>query len=167
MQYRESGISLDFGRYPDTHFRWETNTAYRKLSGQSIKEIDFGWWDGKYLNLLELKDYTRAELGDNVDKLLDNLTQKSVDTLIMLQSIWLNTPTGKQLAQQLPNSLHKKVPIRIFHLINVTRKDVPTLLLFNSKLTNRFKGYQQLFNIQKYTALPPQAAQQLFPDIIS
>lgn len=166
MRYQESGFVLDFSQYPQNHFRWETNTAYRKLSSQHIKEIDFGWWDGQYLNLLELKDYTRAELGANVDTLLDNLTQKSVDPLIMLQSIWLDTPTGRQLAQQLPRGLHKQVPVRIFHLINVPRKDVPMLHLFNSKLTNRFKGYRQLFNLHTYTAIPPQVAHRLFPDIL-
>lgn len=61
--YVESGLCLDL---PDgQHFRFADLPAYKALSGQHLKEMDFAWIaDGK-LVLLEVRSY--AQITRNPD----------------------------------------------------------------------------------------------------
>lgn len=168
MIYQESNITLDFTGI-NKHFRFETCPAYQSLSGQSIKEIDFGWWDdsNQVLYLLELKNYTIPGLDNQkAEKLIENLWKKSVDTMIMLNSVWLSTPTGGTIASCLPVEITQKVKVKIYHLVKVDPSSAPLMMMVNQKLTNKFIGYKKLFNVAAFSIITHSQAQSFFPNIV-
>lgn len=56
--YNESGLTLDL---PDgRHFRFADLPAYKLLSGQNLREMDFAWVDAGKLFLLEVRSYAQV-----------------------------------------------------------------------------------------------------------
>jgi hypothetical protein len=100
----ESGVEVSL---PPGGFRFAEASVYRRLSGQSLKEIDFGWWDAARgcLLLLELKGrevWNAPPKASPHQHLLEVCAQKAVDTLLMLSATWLGTAIGSALRQDLP-----------------------------------------------------------------
>lgn len=64
----ESGLRLGF---PAGHsFRFQDSKAYRALCGQALKEMDFAWYQGTRLYLLEIRDYRNLQMALELDDLV-------------------------------------------------------------------------------------------------
>ena len=99
--FNESGLTLDL---PDgLHFRFADLLAYKLLSGQNLKEMDFAWIDGGKLFLLEVRSYTQvsttltgADLiplkGQAVPHRFEALIDKLTDSLLMLLAAFAGAP---------------------------------------------------------------------------
>jgi hypothetical protein len=136
-----------------------------------IKEIDFGWWNSeeKCLYLLELKDYTsvQASLEDREksEKLIHTLWKKSLDVMIMLSAVWLNSEGSRDIKPCFQAGMNKECTIRIYHLINCDKTFEPHLLPLNTRLINCFKGYRRLFdNIRAFRIISARQAERIFRD---
>ncbi len=104
--YEESGLQITL---PDGEcFRFQECPSYKSLSGNNLSEMDFGWWDSSKdtLWLLELKDYSHLTPPQRLpDYLLEKLTNKVTDSLMILSSVWSGSLQGKQILADLPASL--------------------------------------------------------------
>ena len=165
--YTESGMKVDLSEF--SHFRFETCAAHRALNG--IKEIDFGWWDDdeKCIILLELKGLHKVRKDKRPEKaamFLDNLWKKSLDVVTMLSAVWLKTKGSNGIKKCLPEEVHKKREIKIYHLINCEPAFEPHLMTLHTKLRQKFSGYLSLFdNIIKFQVISSrQAEQKIFRD---
>jgi hypothetical protein len=160
--YEESGLRLDL---PDgAHLRLAATAAYRPLSGQHLKEMDFGWLHDDRLVLLELRDYTTTTLplsGTDLvpDKDLpsphrfDDLVSKLTDTLLMLAACWAGTDWGQKLQAELPEAA--KQPLKLVLAIGL---DLPLHLRVHlpglrAALNARMKGRMQLLGIEAVAVL--------------
>jgi hypothetical protein len=148
--YIESGLHVHL---PDgDSFRFEDCAAYRRLSGWSLKEMDFGWWDGdrQILWLMELKDYSRLTPRERLpEPLFDNLLNKATDSLLMLSAAWLQSNQGKTLRPCLPSSCGQ-LPRRIKLVFVIKLHQTPIIADLGPlgvRLKNRLRGRVALFDL--------------------
>jgi hypothetical protein len=152
--YNESGLRISL---PDGHgFRFQDMPAYKGLSGQNLKEMDFGWWDSErgIVWLLEVKDYSDSSIGASlpVDHLLAGLRDKATDALLILAAAWLGTDKGHDFSRSLPSSCRRltgNLPrLKIVFVLKVGRRrissDLPPL---KDKLNQVLKGRVALFDV--------------------
>lgn len=108
----ESGLRLGF--HPGHYFRFQDLNAYRALCGQTLKEMDFGWYHGSRLCLLEIRDYRNLRMALELHDLVPRdqasaphrftaLVDKATDSLMMLLAVRASTRQGQQLAIDLPD----------------------------------------------------------------
>ena len=153
--YTESGLTVNLTGY--VHHRFQDLQAYKKLSGQHIKEMDFFWLepvgadqpDTDTLIGLELKGYDQTAF--DVEKLLANLLQKVKDSLAMLHAAWLNTGVGATLKQQLPvdySSYRTQRKIKLIMLINASSAQSSQLSALRAQFKNKVKGIENLYGVQ-------------------
>lgn len=150
--YTESGLSLDL---PDgEHFRFADLAAYRRLSGQKLKEMDFAWLHDGRLWLLEIKDYTklsdpltRADLvpektvaGKSKPHRFEGLVGKVADSLMMLLATWASTPVGGEMANQMPAAARQWLPLKLVVALDVLPGFLPYLGHISTALNDELKG---------------------------
>lgn len=114
--YEESNVKVDLTGKP--HFRFQDLAAYKSISGQHVKEMDFCWLNNGELFLLEVKTYAdevpqAKEENITADKFIKYLVDKTApkvwDSLLMFSACWLPTNKGKEFLTDLPQQFH--VPI--------------------------------------------------------
>jgi hypothetical protein len=148
--YQESGLQVHL---PDEDsFRFEDCAAYRRLSGWSLKEMDFGWWDGdrQIFWLMELKDYSRLSPRERLpEPLFDNLLNKATDSLLMLSSVWLQTEQGATLRRCLPDTCHRLPPrLKLVFVIKLHQLPIiADLGPLGVRLKTRLRGRVALFDL--------------------
>lgn len=153
--YQESGLSVNLTGL--VHHRFEALVAYKKLSGQHLKEMDFFWLqpiDADFAKAdtlvgLELKSYDQAVF--DVNSLLANLLQKAKDSLAMLHAAWLDVGTGADLKIQLPaqyNSYSAQRKIKLIMLINVNSDQSSQLSALRTLFKTKIKGIENLYGVQ-------------------
>ena len=156
--YSESGLTVilpaqDYFRISDC------KTWIFSLKGNSLKEMDFGWWDlsTNELYFLELKDFTqlnhpKAKEPTTPESYINKFVTKATDMLILLAGIWLDSSKGNEMFQDLlttcpnfPNSPRK------IHLIFVVKTYDPSaaiwLPLINIEIRKQLKGRVMLFDM--------------------
>lgn len=120
--YQESGLSIDLPA--GQHFRFADLPAYRKLSGQRLKEMDFAWIADGALFMLEVKDYGQMTaalsgahfvpvIGQAVPFRFQGLVDKVTDSVLMMLAAWADTACGRELRNALPSSASGRVPIKL------------------------------------------------------
>ncbi|MBF0131418.1 MAG: hypothetical protein HQL75_02370 [Magnetococcales bacterium] len=125
--YEESNVRVDLTGIP--HFRFQNLAAYKKISGQHVKEMDFCWLrDGK-LFMLEAKAYSdeREQAKEKnvtaeqfVEYLVDKTAPKVWDSLLMFSACWLPTDKGTKFRADLPEEFHTPIcPICIVIVLDV------------------------------------------------
>ena len=106
--YIESGLRVNLPK--EQHFRFQDCEIYKQLSGQKLKEMDFGWWQKEQnrLWLIEIKDYAHLTTEERLpNHLLDNLVDKATDSLLMLASCWIKTGKGREFSGCLPKAIQQ------------------------------------------------------------
>ena len=162
----ESGIEVSL---PPGCFRFAEMDAYRSLSGQGVKEIDFGWWDasGRRLVLLEVKGrevWDAPPPASPHEHLLEVCAQKAVDTLLMLSASWLGTAIGSALRQGLPPEAQTYPGdgrVKLVFLIDVPDQKRELLIAVRDDLNARLRGKLALFGIRVVTVVTLETAEKM------
>lgn len=145
--YSESGLRVDL-RGKD-HFRFQDCPAYRSISGQNLKEMDFGWWDADTLWLLELKDYAHLSPEERLPgHLLEELANKATDVLLMLAAAWIGTEMGNGLKACLPKHSQRPHRLKLAFVLKVEPILVPQIQTLKDTLNQRLRGRIALFDIR-------------------
>lgn len=161
--YEESGLKINL---PDGHsFRFQDNPAYQKLKGKQLSEMDFAWWDTdkNILWLLDVKDYSHLSPREKLpEHLLDNLSKKVTDSLLILAAIWSNSEQGLKLKNYLPLSCQTYKPLKIIFILKISNKTIKTSLSpLKTKLVNRLQGKLALFDLKNITLVDHEIAEKM------
>ncbi len=153
-EFVESGLVFTL---PDgACFRFESLNTYNTLSGQGLREMDFGWWDRNgSLSLLEV--FSRGAIGrlGSADGLSSVCISKIVDSILMLSAMWLGTKTGNCMQNEISQSFpvfREPEPVFIYIVLVSSRDQVlslPMMDIFN----NRLYGKTRLFGIGRVSVL--------------
>jgi hypothetical protein len=162
--YQESGMKIHL---PDSEsFRISDCTTWeKKLKLNTLKEMDFGFWDRnkQQIILIEVKDFTqlnhpKAKESKKPEDFIESFVKKGTDMLILLSGIWINSTHGTDMKQEIlttcpnfPNTLCK------FKLIFVVKTNDPNagiwLQPLGTKIRNKMHGRTLLFNLDPNTDL--------------
>jgi hypothetical protein len=142
-------------------FRLADLEPYKRLSGRCLKEMDIGWHDSKkgHLILLELKG---SEVWDAFDEdrstahehLLDNLSGKATDVLLILAAVWTQTDFGKDLSPQLPADARiypGASNLKLIFLVDTPASRTALLGPVKDELNRVLAGRVSLFGIKRVT----------------
>lgn len=165
MAIIESDIKLDL---PATEcFRFEVCPAYRSIQ-QNFKEMDAGWYDGasNTLYLIELKDWTRATLrsagGENINKRVNDLVKKSVDSACMIVAILMDTNHGQSIANCFPFRLPSNVKLKFISIVHCSPSDELVISNINTQYKTKFASYAKLFDIASFFVISRSRAMNAF-----
>jgi len=165
--FTESGLTISL---PDGNsFRFQDLSKYTELKGQNLKEVDYCWWDDRTNTfwLLEIKDYSNLTTAEKLpNDLLETLTNKVTDSLLMLGAAWSNTNTGNSILSELPTifqsfpkSPHKMKIVCVLKLLEHHKKvELGTL---KTKFRNRLEGRISLFDLKHVTLTDHETAIQM------
>ena len=153
--YEESGLHITV---PRDSFRIQDLSSYKELCGKHLKEMDFCWLDNDNGNLylMEVKDYSNLYGKEGLPYyLLDELKEKTIDSLLLLFSVWLESRKGREIANEIPDTIRKfKISqhnLKIIHIIKIERdkKDIiQALHTLKYRLNQLLSGRLALFNIR-------------------
>lgn len=164
--YTESGISINLSKYP--HLRLKDCEGYQSISEFFFKEVDFIWWSQQdnCLYLSDFKDFSNAQSRSKIEKVIPNLVDKTVHSLTVLSTIWLNTNGASDITkffkEHLPQTVLTKVEVKIIHVINCASIFDMHFSAINSAFMQRFGAFHKLFDIETSLILPISKAQQYF-----
>ena len=165
----ESGFKVTL---PEVNsFRLCENSAYQKLSGLSLKEMDVGWWDttNSKLILLELKG---IEIWQGFDKskdtahdyLVKSLKRKVTDALLMLAAVWIKTEIGKELKASIPARVRQYQgdgSVKLIFLIDTPASRKSLLLPVKDAINKELAGRVRLFGVKRVTLIDFGTAQKI------
>ena len=169
MPFTESGITLDF---PDAnYFCFENCKGYKQLSGNHFKEMDACWFDSenKYLYLIELKDFTQANISestDNMDKRVWDLVKKSIDSCLMLNAILIQTNPATDLQNCMPQVFDRTYSIKLFHIIHSTAEQKGGIQFLSDSFKKKFLPYKALFGIENSSVVTYEQAKRFLDWVI-
>lgn len=149
--YHESGLIITL---PDgEHFRFQDCHAYKPLSGQNFKGMDFGWWqtNRNTLWLIEIQEYANLTQEEQLPRhLLDNLAKKATDSLLMLAAIWAKTHQGLELAPCLPPQVYQfPRRLKFFFIFKIDDMIFKSKMLhLKDALKNQLRGRFALFDVK-------------------
>lgn len=158
--YQESGLIINLN---DEHsFRFQDNQAYQKLKGKRLSEMDFCWLDPNknILWLLDVKDYSHLLPAEKLpDYLLAKLSNKVIDSLLLMSAIWSNTQEGLSLKKYLPKSCHTVKSLKIIFVFKITNQTIKASLSpLKTKLVNSLRGRLALFDVNNITLIDHEMA---------
>jgi hypothetical protein len=158
--YQESGLMINL---PDEQsFRFQDHPAYQKLKGKGLSEMDFAWWDAtkNILWLLDVKDYSHLLPAEKLpDYLLAKLSNKVIDSLLIMSAIWSNTQQGLNLKMYLPESCQITQPLKIVFVFKITNQTIKASLSpLKTKLVNSLQGKLLLFDLKNVTLVDHEIA---------
>lgn len=155
--YNESGLRLDL---PDgQHFRFAELAAYKRLSGQHLKEMDFAWVaDGK-LYMLEVRSYAQigstlagadlvAAKGAAKPHRYEALIDKITDSLLMLLAAWADTGTGQTIKADLPAVARARLPLKLIVALELPANLSVHLPALRDSLNERLRGRMALADVR-------------------
>jgi len=150
---------------PQPAFRLQDCPTYIKLKGQSLKEMDVGWWDSQTerIYLVELRG---KEVWDSFDSdathaskyLLNNFERKANDVLLMLGAMWSQTEIGTELQADLPPEVHKYPKtgnIKMIFVVDTPTGRRPLLGALQTALNERLQGRVNLFGLRRVILTDP------------
>lgn len=157
----ESGLRLGF---PADSFRFQELLAYRALSGQSLKEMDFAWHHNSRLHFLEIRDYRRLEGTLNLDDLVpaskeslprrfSQLIDKLTDSLIIMLSVWAGTQRGNLIASELPVAAQGLTSIRLVIALGLPAHLSIHMGVLREAINARLRGRVALADISRVSVL--------------
>lgn len=146
-EYMESGVLV---RLPHKqHFRFQNLRTYQKLSGKGLKEMDFCWLEslaGKDETLFFLMEIWSKPTASNI---IEELTGKIIDSLLMLASLWL---PQVDLHKDVPGEFHRPpYSIEVFVVITGASEHIGPLK--DQLNTHLLKSQLSLFNIKEVMVL--------------
>ena len=161
-RYNESGLTFDL---PDgQHFRFAALAAYKRLSGQHLKEMDFAWVTNGKLYLLEVRSYTQigialagtdlvAPAGQAKPHRYEALIDKITDSLLMLLAAWANTLTGQSIKAELPAVARTRLPLKLVVALELPANLTVHLPVLRDSLNERMRGRMALADVRSVAIL--------------
>lgn len=162
--YIESGLRVELP--DDRHFRFSDLSAYKKRSGQNLKEMDFCWIHSSSgrLVLLEVRDYSEiAEALSATDfipkndqpspRRFQNLIDKITDSLLMILAVRLETEAGQELAAEIPAACRDHLPLQIVVALNFPPSLATHFAILKDALNARIRGRCAFADISGVTLL--------------
>lgn len=160
--YQESGLRLTLA--DGSHFRFADLAAYRSISGQNLKEMDFAWAEGQNLVLLELRNYldvtgtlTGADFvprkGEATPKRFNDLVDKVTDSLLMILAARAQTTWGKQLATQWPPVINQVKTLTLVIAIELKQELAVHLQALRDSLNARLQGRLAVAGVSRVALL--------------
>ncbi len=155
--YIESRLRVEL---PDEqHFRFADLPAYKPLSGQHLKEMDFAWIENGKLYLLEVRSYADmaeplpiADLLPTKDQptpyRFQALVDKVTDSLLILLAIWAGSDRGKDFGNSLPISAKTRLPLKLVVALDIPAHLSVHLLALRDKLNERLRGRISLVDVR-------------------
>lgn len=178
----ESGMRIE---YPDSNsFRIGELDAYKRLSGKHLKEMDLGYWDaeketlwlvelkGESDRLLEVADehHKETQTGDESIRLercsrfTHDLMLKTLDTLLIMASIWSGTDEGLNIGEEIPEAI-RQYPghgnVKLAFVIDTAAERKHLLNILKDHVNTRLEGRLALFNIRRITLVDIDTASRL------
>ena len=147
--YIESGLCLDL---PDgQHFRFADLPAYKTLSGQHLKEMDFAWINGGKLFLLEVRSYAQVSTtltgadfvpvtGQPAPHRYQALIEKVTDSLLMMLASWAGSTCGQSIRDALPAGAKKRLPMKLVIAVDLPAHLAVHLQGLRDSLNDRLRG---------------------------
>lgn len=160
--YLESGLRVTL---PDSHhFRFADLPAYRSISGQNVKEMDFGWINAGVLYLLEVRSYTQltASLADAdfvpkkglpAPHRFQTLIDKITDSTLMLLAAWAGTPWGVRLQSDLPPAARARLPLKLIIALELPPALCTHLPVLRDGLNSRLLGRISMADAQRVAVI--------------
>ncbi|WP_437914627.1 hypothetical protein WME73_02565 [Sorangium sp. So ce302] len=143
--FQESGLIVSL---PDgASFRFADCPTYRTLSGRSLKEMDFGYWDDqrRRMVLLEVKDYSDRSPKD--EHLLETMVAKGRDSLLMLNAAWQRRGAGRALVEEIPGVFREEVPVRLYFILKVRQSEFASLRHLRDPIRTKVLVYAELLGL--------------------
>ncbi len=162
--FEESGLRITL---PDGEsFRFQDCPSYKTLNGKNLSEIDFGWWDSAKQTfwLLEIKDYSHLTPAERLPNyLLEKLTNKVTDSLLILSSIWSGSLQGQEIRAELPTFCHtfpiQPSKIKIVFVLKISNPHLKLELSpLKTRLRDKLGGRLQVFDITHVTLVDHETA---------
>lgn len=154
--YVESGLRVELPA--GQHFRFADLPAYKPLSGQRLKEMDFAWIENGKLYLLEVRSYV-----DMVDLLapadfvpakdqptpyrFQALIDKVTDSLLMMLAVWADTEHGGKIGASFPLAARARLPLKLIIAVDLPEHLVVHLQALRDSLNERLRGRISLADI--------------------
>jgi len=160
--YNESGLTFDL---PDgQHFRFAQLAAYKRLSGQHLKEMDFAWVAHGKLFVLEVRSYTQvsntlagADLvalsGESKPYRYEALIDKLTDSLMLLLAAWADTDFGKSIKAGLPVAARSRLPLKLVIALDLPADLTVHLPVLRDSLNERMRGRMALADVRSVTLI--------------
>lgn len=160
--YNESGLTFDL---PDgQHFRFAELAAYKRLSGQHLKEMDFAWVAHGKLFVLEVRSYAQvastlagAELvalnGKATPYRYQALIDKLTDSLMMLLAAWADTAIGQSIKAGLPVAARSRLPLKLVIALDLPAALSVHLPVLRDSLNERMRGRMALADVRSVTLI--------------
>lgn len=160
--YNESGLRLDL---PDgQHFRFVDLPAYKPLSGQHLKEMDFAWIAGGKLFLLEVRSYAQITetligadfipvKGQPTPYRYQALIDKVTDSLLMMLAAWAGTDCGREIRTALPATTKSRLPLKLVIAVELPAHLAVHLPGLRDSLNERLRGRIALADVRSVALL--------------
>ena len=160
--YNESGLTFDL---PDgQHFRFSELAAYKRLSGQHLKEMDFAWVAQGKLYMLEVRSYAQvgstlagadlvAVSGDAKPYRFEALIDKLTDSLMMLLAAWADTAVGQSIKAGLPVAARSRLPLKLVIALDLPAELTVHLPALRDSLNERMRGRMALADVRSVTLI--------------
>ena len=166
MPHEENGIIVNF---PDmNYFQFESCPAYTAISGQKVREMDFGWYESvaDTLWLVELKGFfhpvntlhqpTDLSSAQTVEGKLSELYEKSLHSLCMISSNRNGT------AGCFRSNFSNTSTLKLVHILSVMPGQETYLQPMSDKLNNLLKPVKSIFRVNEIAIVPHSLARGLF-----
>lgn len=158
----ESGLRLGFPA--GQSFRFQQLTGYRRLSGQSLKEMDFAWHHKTTLYLLEVRDYRDLEQSLHREDLVPTdhktspyrfreLVDKVTDSLMMLLAARAKTKRGQSLAAEMPDYAKSRTELRLIIALGLPPNLRVHLTALRHAINARLRGRIALADVAAVSVL--------------
>lgn len=160
--YNDSGLTFDL---PDgQHFRFAELAAYKRLSGQHLKEMDFAWVAQGKLYMLEVRSYAQvgstlagadlvAVSGDAKPYRFEALIDKLTDSLMMLLAAWADTAVGQSIKAGLPVAARSRLPLKLVIALDLPAELTVHLPALRDSLNERMRGRMALADVRSVTLI--------------
>lgn len=160
--YNESGLTFDL---PDgQHFRFSELAAYKRLSGQHLKEMDFAWVAQGKLFVLEVRSYAQissplagadfvAVNGGAKPHRYQALIDKLTDSLLMLLAAWADTDLGQSIKAGLPVAARSRLPLKLVIALDLPAGLTVHLPVLRDSLNQRMRGRMALADVRSVTLI--------------
>ena len=160
--YNDSGLTFDL---PDgQHFQFAQLAAYKRLSGQHLKEMDFAWVAQGKLYMLEVRSYAQvgstlagadlvAMSGDAKPYRFEALIDKLTDSLMMLLAAWADTAVGQSIKAGLRVAARSRLPLKLVIALDLPAALTVHLPVLRDSLNERMRGRMALADVRSVTLI--------------
>jgi len=168
MKINEPGFEIDTNNYPS--FRFEELTAEMRFSHLNFDDMDIAWFqeNTNTIYICEFKSLTKNidDIDRGYKRIINALFTKSVPVACMIASIKYKLGILDFKLTCLPKEILQNTDYKIemYHVIK--HPQINDLSAINDALSNRFRPYKMLFQINEFAVISGNQAERKFSGII-